>query len=260
MQLEYAASTGLLTKITDWASPAARSVQFGYDPQGRFTSITDRAGATTRFSYQDARHRLLSVTDARGNTTVTNTYDLATDRVTEQRNAVGGITKFSYGTTAQTTTVTDARGNATRFVHNAEGQLTSIMDAQGQTIGYTYDARGNQTSFRDRNQNLWKFTYDSRGNRTEGVTRYERDELYRITKATDPFDQAVKYGYNANSLRQEMTYPDGKRVQFRHDALNRLTDVLLDGEGPQHYDFDRWEISRQQCLETARARPRSTMT
>jgi YD repeat-containing protein len=40
--------SGLLTSVTDWASPA-RSVQYGYDVQGRLQTVTDRAGKVTSY-------------------------------------------------------------------------------------------------------------------------------------------------------------------------------------------------------------------
>jgi YD repeat-containing protein len=65
-------TTGKLTAVTDWASPA-RVVTYQYDANGRLWKVTDRENKTTTFTYDGTSHRLATVTNARGKVALTNT-------------------------------------------------------------------------------------------------------------------------------------------------------------------------------------------
>jgi YD repeat-containing protein len=56
----YHPTSGRLTSITDWLTPTARVVTYGYDGSNRLNSVTDRAGGVTQYTY-DANSRLATI-------------------------------------------------------------------------------------------------------------------------------------------------------------------------------------------------------
>ena len=137
---------GRITRITDangintdltytprgWL--ASRSVGgavtiFTYMPYGAVQTVTDPDGVVTTYGY-DAAHRLVKVTDAKGNS-VQDTLDAAGNKTAEQ--------------------IYDASGTLHKSLarsFNTLGQLTKVMDGLNHTIfdasaSNSYDANGN---------------------------------------------------------------------------------------------------------------------
>jgi YD repeat-containing protein len=93
---------------TTWvASPAARlvrvadssgrTVSYDYEPtRNLLTAVTNPAGGVTQYTY-DSQARMTSITDARGITYLTNTYD-ANSRVCQQSQADSGVFTMHYVT------------------------------------------------------------------------------------------------------------------------------------------------------------------
>ncbi len=110
-------------------SYAGRQVRYTYSPAGDLVSVRAPAtaeypaGTTTTYGY-DGTHNLTSVTDARGQTILTNTYD-SSDRVDVQV-AGDGTYDFTYGTDGgnPTTTVVDPAGVVTTYTFDAGGLMT----------------------------------------------------------------------------------------------------------------------------------------
>jgi YD repeat-containing protein len=193
--LTLAYTSGKLTSVTDWASPA-RTVTYQYDPQGRLWKVTDREGKVTTFGYDGASSRLTTITDARGNVAITLTYD-AQGKVATQKDAkdllTGAVTTFAYvvnGDGTRVSTVTEPPtsfeptfGPTTVDSYSALGFLTSRVmhptSTDTLTETYAYDSVGNRTSVTDPRNATTDFCYDrshagvtiagSRGNLTRIV-------------------------------------------------------------------------------------------
>jgi RHS repeat-associated protein len=174
--LAFAYTNGLLTSVTDWASPA-RSVSYQYDGSGRLWKVTDREGKTTAFGYDGTSSRLTSITDARNNTALTLTYD-ASGRVATQKDArgltTGDVTTFDYVVNGDGTRVTTVTAPTTSFepsfhpttihTYDTNGWLTSRVTHPSSTEALTethgYDATGNRTSVIDPRGNTTNYCYD----------------------------------------------------------------------------------------------------
>ncbi|MBI2724138.1 MAG: RHS repeat protein [Chloroflexi bacterium] len=114
------AATKRITQVTD---PIGRSVSYHYNSSGDLDQVTDASGGVTTFTY--ANHRLLTITDARGNIQVTNSYDSA-GRVAEQGAAMAGA-NVTYGAN----TLTDTTQS---FTTNALAGLTVISGGTSGTV------------------------------------------------------------------------------------------------------------------------------
>src|SRR5207244_8984999 len=107
-------------------------------------TVTDPAGGVTRYTY-DASNRILSITDPRNITFITNEYD-PNGRVVRQTQADRGVWSFAYTPVNRIpqTTVTDPRGNQTTYTFNSQGFMLSRTDALGETTSFEYHPGSNQ--------------------------------------------------------------------------------------------------------------------
>jgi RHS repeat-associated protein len=174
--LTLAYTNNLLTSVTDWVS---RKVTFQYDTSGRLWKVTDRAGQTTTYAYDGPSPRLASITDARGHTALTVSYD-AQGRVARQQDArdltTGDSTTFAYVVNGDGTRVTTVTGPPTSFepafhpttvdTYDANGWLTTRVaqpsSAESLTEAYTYDSAGDgdRVSVTDPRGNRTDYCYD----------------------------------------------------------------------------------------------------
>jgi RHS repeat-associated protein len=183
-----------------------------------------RAGVTS-YTY-DSQHRLVSITDPRNITYLTNEYD-AQGRVSRQTQSDGGVFTFAYsviGPTLTQTVVTDPRGNATTHRFNDQSLPVSTTDALGQTTVYEY-ALGT---------NLLLSTTDPLGR----VTRFAYDPFGNVTTVTDPAGTRRNFTYQSNSNRiTQITITQGTAqlvppTQYAYDGLGNLTSIT-DPRGKQ---------------------------
>ena len=215
--LTFQYGSGGISQITD---PIGRTVTYTYEappsPFGvpRLRTVTNPATGTTTYTY-DSRYNLLTITDARGITYLTNTYVTTTDStrrpldpaVETQTLADGSVTRFDYVVTNRTvtqTTVTDPRGNKTAHRFNGRNHEVATVDAVGQQTRKTRDFTTNQvTETRDPLNRLTKFTYDLAGNvnsildpqQNPTIFEYETN-FNRVTKITDALNQLTRFTYD----------------------------------------------------------------
>jgi RHS repeat-associated protein len=169
-------TSGRLTSLTDWAVPA-RVVTYEYDGNGRLWKVTDREDKVTTFGYDGSTHRLTTITDARGNSSLTNTYD-GQGRVATQKDArglaTGDVITFDYVVNPDQTRVTTTTASGTSLEpsfhptlidsYAANGWLTQRQtrpsSTETLTQTFTYDGEGNRASVTDARGNRTDFCYD----------------------------------------------------------------------------------------------------
>ena len=224
-----------------------------YDTQGNLICnrirINDKEYEETRYTY-DARGRILSMTDARGNTEYYH-YD----------------TLFSSETEYVTMT-----GDRIRYEYDAGGRLMTLEDAFGQTT-YGYDNYGHKVLTRDPDGNITRIYYDPMANVTKvikpnaydndtddgigtmyeydawdhlsriitpegGVYAYENDFRGNVRKALSPVEsdqenaRGIHYEYDLNGNRTKTYYQDGGILREKYDACNNLVKRIL----PENYN------------------------
>jgi RHS repeat-associated protein len=108
----------------------------------------------------------------------------------------------------------DALGNTTGYSFDANRRLTTINQADGNRIQYNRDCCS-LTSIQD-----------GAGH----TTQYERDQVYRLTKTTDPLGQISLFAYNADGDLTGATDPLSHTSQIAYDAIHQPT-MLTDSMG-----------------------------
>jgi RHS repeat-associated protein len=225
--LDYNGSS--IIRATD---PLGRVWQYSYEG-GPLTSVTDPLSNVTRYSYIIGG-RLASVTDPRGNLVKQLTYD-SNGRVSEQKFANGGITRYAYTLSGQivtSATVTDALGRVTTKRFNPDGYVIAETDALGQSSRYDRDILTNLNISTSGPCGCAEVTrqFDARGNvlavtdRLNQTSRYEYDPQFnRVTRQTDPLGHSTTYTYDSHGNVLSMTDPLNQNWTYTYDSFGELT-------------------------------------
>ncbi|RUL72743.1 LysM peptidoglycan-binding domain-containing protein [Dyella choica] len=230
-----------------------QAVSYGYDSQGRLTSVTTTlasdtdssttASYTSTYTYQGTTDLISSVTQSDG-TTVSYTYTQDAQGVYQVTGVTTGsgsaaqTIALSYGT--HSTTVTDGLGDATTYQTNAQGQLTSVIapavNGSSSTTTYTYDANGNLLTSTDPNGAVTTHVYDANGNllsvedgagNTISYTYNAAEQITSKTTYTVPAQGVVgQSAYVAPSSAQTSYYVYNATNQLAYsiDALGAVTE------------------------------------
>ncbi len=225
-------------RITAVRDPKGNYLRYGIDGRGDLATFTDREGATTAFSY-DGDHRLTGITDALGVPVLNNSYDPATERLGETRDAYGQPTRFAHGfddpdIPDNLSLVTDRLGNRTVYGFDGRGNVTqttrylklpggterpitttsqygdnnnpdkptAVTDALNQTTRFAYEANGYPARVTDALDNAVSVAYDAKGN---------------PLTVTDALDNTTKKTYDAAG--NLLTHTDAKGHVTTHSYL-----------------------------------------
>ncbi|MFE9428336.1 DUF6531 domain-containing protein [Kitasatospora sp. NPDC006697] len=211
-----AAGYDLLGELTSQSGTGAEAStfirQFGYDLDGRMTSVDAPYGAEN-FVYND-RGELYAYSHPSftgdGDVSYVNQYD-ALGRLTV-RSGAAGSTAFGYDTAGAVTSVTDPLSGGTRsYTYDPVGQLTAEKDtasggAVAASYSFGYDGIGRPLS---------ETRYDASGAQT-GTLGYSWDPNGNLTATT---------GSGALAGQHNRTY--------RYDADNRLISAVDQGQNTE---------------------------
>jgi len=227
-------------RITAVIDPRGKRIEYGYDGAGDLVAITNRLGATTRFTYADNRpHFLQSIVDPLGRTAAATTY--APDgRFHSLANASGQSATATYNVSAGTQSVTDANGFVSSQTMNARGNVTRTVDQTGVIATATFDSKGNVLSqtqvigLEDATSNetddlTTTYVYDSEFNLIEtrdsfgNASRSTHDEYGAVTSSTDSNGNTSRTHYNLDGTLAFTTDPDGNTSRFRANDTGNIT-------------------------------------
>ena len=235
---------------------------FTYDDCGNQSSVTDRNGNRTDFTYDTAcKGNLLEREEAELNPqtarfTTDWTYD-SKNNVTQKTDAKGFVSTWTYDGISNvqlsaTAPIDGSTSATTKWVYGDSsnpGLATRIVAPRGNTTGtpnntystvLAYDSLGNLTSSTDADGSQTTYTYDSVGRRTTMVdpdgnagggtpsqhtwtTAY--DALDRVTSSTDPLSHSTSSAYDGAGNQTSSTDKNGNVTTCTYDAAARLATV-----------------------------------
>jgi RHS repeat-associated protein len=225
--------------------PLGRVTTYGYDTQGRVTSVSLPGGGSTTTTYAAAGP--LTVTEAvtsTENRTIAITYTTSgqVSTTTDPRNKV---TTFAYDTTTgDLLSVTDPLSHATTFGYDTLGRRTNVTDALSHSTTTTYDARGRVTRVTQHDATHSDFAYDKSGRRTSvtdplgRITRYVYDDYGHLTAVVDPVAQTTAYAYDLMSRLVSLTDAKGQKTTFEYDESGRTKKVIYPGGAFESFTYD----------------------
>jgi RHS repeat-associated protein len=234
LTFSYDITTKRLTSVTDWQTPSARRVSYGYDTSGRLQTVTDRNNKQTTFAYDGSTSHLTTMTDPNAHVEVTNHYS-TTGQVDWQRDAAGNQTNFSYVVNADGTATTSVTYPTNSF-DGSHGMVTDNYDTRGtsatsgkdwllseavqptsgqtDTTAYTYTAAGFLATIQDPRGNTTTLCWD-----TSYTGAVVTGSLGNLTRR---IDTAVTDARNGHSVRPV--------TLLKYDTTNNLLErVSPDG-------------------------------
>jgi RHS repeat-associated protein len=237
--------------ITQITAPDGLIVTYNYGSGGIFSErdvlrvVTHPDGTTTRYDY-DPSNNLTAVTDGRGVVIASNTYD-GNNRVSQQRQANGGVLQFSYMVQNPTapafspvlaTTVTDALNKQTVYRFSPAGALLGVTDPLGQTLVFNRDGSNNIISITgaaacevcgSSGAGNQSFSYDGFGNllsQTDALgntTAFTYDPTFnKVTSIKDPLGDTTLFTYDFGGNLQTQKDPNGNLTTYQYDQFGEL--------------------------------------
>jgi YD repeat-containing protein len=231
-------NAGLLEKVetTDTSSgTSAVKVYYGYDDQGRLSSVTidntpeDRSIADNdvyliSYTYHGLSNRLESISQSDGTSLFIQYEDNGTGdyRVKTTTDGNGVITEYRYS--ANTTTVS-VDGQSTSYTVGRNKQvsiISQVVDGQTQRTIFFLDPASGKTQTIIKAGATTRFTYDSNGNQTsvidpEGrvISRTFSSSNLLLTETVD--GNTTRFTYDGSNLRFVIA-PDGSVTEYKYDA------------------------------------------
>ncbi|MGH7453955.1 MAG: hypothetical protein ACRENG_21570, partial [bacterium] len=117
------------------------STQSHFNARGLLTSVVDRNGNTTSYSY-DPNERLISITDPVGLVT---TLSYANGRLAGVTDPAGRITRFEQDAAGNLIRITDPDGSTRQFGYDAHHRLMTQINKRGFSTTYHYNFAGRIT-------------------------------------------------------------------------------------------------------------------
>jgi len=232
--LSYAG--GRLSQVSDGLG---RSLQFGYDPTGLLTAVSDGTRSVHYFytggvltSAQDAAGQtwthayagpgpnqglLTGVTEPLGNTPFTQQYDTA-GRVMSQTDAQGHVSNYSYDLPSGSV-YSDGLGNPWTYLHDSQNRLSTLTDPMGNPTAFSYDALGRPSMVMRPMGDMTSFNYDP----ASGYLSMEG--LADGTAVNATYSSHLVAGAALFDL-STMGYADGTTENYGRDAAGNLNDFM----------------------------------
>jgi len=302
-EIAYSYTDGKLTELRDVATGkwlrmtyASGALQTVYDETGRtvtltyqgtfLASIQDVRGFTNSFVYNAFGH----MTELRGNSgelLTKNVYDTA-GRVISQTDARGNTGYIAYTSQPSGGTlvaVTDRTGNTSQYLYRATGRLLSYTNQLGKTWTCQFDGLGQMTGVITPNGRVTTIAYDAEGNQVGGsvgslsasagfargtglptsvvapggaTTTITRDNSWLPTKIVGPTGTTTDISYNSlgqptststtggygsaigyqSGMASAITTPSGLSTSIAYDAVGRPTTAIAPGNLTYSSVFD----------------------
>ena len=207
-----------------------------YDAVSRMTASYDALKRKHTFSYDD-NDNLTNDTDALGYTTKY-VYD-KNDNLTGITNAKGGVTTMTYDNTTDLLRSVSFGGATKRYDYNSDGTLSAYTKPDGTRLQCTYDNLG-----RIKDDGVNTYNYDSHirlssVSNSKSTLTFGYDGFNRVSKVdySDGSTNTIRYEYDDNGNLTDLIYPDGHRVSYTYDALNRMTSLTDWNGGTIRYTY-----------------------
>lgn len=184
----YDSSQRLIGVRDYYSSSSYYSTSYTFDAVGNLARLVDANGQTTTRSYDDLNRLVLT------------TFP---DGFNETRR---------YDNIGNLIAKTDPNGKTTAYGYDALNRLVNVTYADNTRIAYTYDKADNRLSLSYLGSSA-TFSYDSRNRETS--------ETWTIAGS----QYTLSYAYDQAGNINMISYPDGTKVNFSIDPMNRATSV-----------------------------------
>ncbi len=213
------------SQIAEIHDPIGRTVRYGYT-NGRLSTVTDLNGGVTQYSY-DTAGRILSITDARGISYITNVYSPGSGRILRQTQADGSVWNFRYKFTGATVSGPDCPASAppgTGIAITLPLRCPTEESIQAVQAGYSF-VGGSVTS---------TTLIDPRGN----ATVHQFNGTGFLTEAINPLGQVTKLAYNGSNQVTALTDALGRTNRVTYDAVGNITTLTDPNSQMTRFEYE----------------------
>jgi RHS repeat-associated protein len=233
--LTFNYTNSLLTSVSD---SAGRSITYGYTGND-LTSYTDPEGKVWYYG-PDANHRIQTLKNPLGITTVTNVYDSFGRVQSQTLPRQSGTTTYNLYFSGYRNIEEDGYGNDTVYFFDEQKHLLGVQNALGQLNTKSYDGQGHVVSQTDPHGYTTTYTYDGNNNLTMVTDPYLKttvntyDGQYHLTDVTDPLNHFTHTDYDTKHHPIKTTvYPAlGQSIYTQKSYYaNGLVNTTTDGKG-----------------------------
>ena len=190
--------------IRNWSDSGHLSVELAYDDAAHRTRVTDAAGATRFFDWDD-----------RG-------------LVWRELDAAGGAWLTEWGPGCEIVARQNPLGNRWTYEHDGTGNLVSATDPEGHTDRWEYDANrlpvahidatGARTEYRRDGQGMVMAVTDPMG----AQRMYRRDAQGQIVRVELPGQRQSRIYYDTLHRPSRIETPSGRTIRLVHDTEGRV--------------------------------------
>lgn len=205
------------TAVTD---PLGRQRVYGVDERFRTSFLTDPAGATTRFRWNDAS-QLVATTDA-----------------------MGRSWRHAYDDNGNVIRTTGPDGSALAYRYDDEENLVAVIGADGSQVSLAYDSAGRpaelivpggaHTVLHWRPDGLLSASTDGNG----ATSRFEFDETGQLSALVDPLGAVTRVMTDRAGQVTAEVHPDGATTRFEWDPCGRLIGMIDPVGARWQYGYD----------------------
>ena len=207
-------------------------------------TVTDPRGNKTAYRFNGRNYHVATV-DALGQQTKM-TRDYVTQQVTDGRDPLNRLTKYTYDLAGNVTSVLDPLQNPTLVEYETNfNRVTKITDALNQITRGTYDpVHGNLLSVIDPLTHTVSLAYNQVGQPSSvtdalnHTTTFEYDEVGNLIATVDPLGNRTLRFYDVVSRLIAIVDGRGKGTQFTYDNLNRITQIEDAINGTTSFTYD----------------------
>lgn len=256
---EYIASynnAGQLQSVTD---PNGNVVSRVYSAGGKLWKFIDADGRITEFLYDNRGNiRTISGPAAEVNRSFDHNRNGRVSKITDAR---GGTMLFSYDDFDRQSRITFDDGTFEQTIFDANGNVSSWTKRNGLTINYEYDALNRLTRKGSEGMPVVSYEYDLvgrllkiltpnsvPGNPAVGQWTFVYDSAGRLVSEEAPGGK-IAYEHDDNDNVVKLVYPDLYFVERTYDALNRLTNIKLNGDATPVLQISYDGLSRKTLIE-----------
>ncbi|MEJ7677489.1 MAG: hypothetical protein WKG06_06380 [Segetibacter sp.] len=260
---EYDLAGNLATMV----DPNGNQLKYGYTARNRLAITTDPLGHVNIKDYDFAGN---VVTDFRADNSNTRYEYDEMNRVKKITDPKRQVTEMTYDAEGNIKTLTDPKKNKYSFEYDALNRKKKTIHPDQSFETYTYDSVGNLKTYTNIAGEVETYKYDNRNREVlcywntntpptyrtyDAANRlvklinsvsslsYTYNEANELTTETQYILSAfrskkISYTYNADGLRESLTYPNGSSVSYSYTLRNQLQSISTPQNKIVEYDYD----------------------
>jgi RHS repeat-associated protein len=240
----------LLGRVARMAGPGGKGARFAYDAGGNL-SRTERSGENPVSYTFGPCHRLLSRTDANGNT-LRFAWGSEPDRLETVLNESGEKYTFGYDSADRVIQETGFDGRIIQFKYDPDGRCIEKSMGPGLKVLFRHDALGRMVEERPDGDEPALFQYDPSGSLISAANewcelKFERDLQGRVVRETQN-GYALSRKFGTSGTIEEILAEDGTAFRYGYDGNGLATSIDANGLGVFHFERNALGIETERVL------------